>query len=277
MKSMRAWVPIVSMLVACSSPENGAESRTALALDERAASPNAPARPAHAGTTSQSGWDSAGWRTLLDAYATSDARFRYRALRENPAHVALLTELVASIGAATPASWSRDEQLAFYINAYNVLVVRTVIDRWPIESVMRSEGFFDGATYSVAGLERTLNALENEVIRGPTFNEPRIHFAVNCASIGCPPLRGSPYTAAGLDAQLHEQAEAFVRTTSRIDRGERRVSVSQLFEWFADDFAPAGGVRAFLVAHLEGDDRELVRDAAIAISHFEYDWALNSE
>ncbi|MCZ7681820.1 MAG: DUF547 domain-containing protein [Sandaracinaceae bacterium] len=98
-----------------------------------------------------------------------------------------------SVGEADVASLSRDARLAFYLDAYNALVVKAVIDRWPIEGVMRVPGFFDRARYRVAGRDLTLNELENDVIRG--FAEPRVHFALNCASASCPRLGRTPYPA----------------------------------------------------------------------------------
>jgi hypothetical protein len=222
------------------------------------------------------GFDVAPWQGLLDAYATEDGGFRYEALRANAADRARLAALVQAVGDADPSAWSRDARLAFYIDAYNVLVIYEVLRRWPLESVIRSDGFFDGATFAVAGEERTLNALENEVIRGDAFAEPRIHFAVNCASAGCPPLSRTAYTARNLEAQLAAQASRYVRETTRIDRAHDRVEVSQIFEWFGADFEPAGGVRAFVAAQLEAEDAAFVLRDETTIAHFEYDWTLNA-
>ncbi len=171
--------------------------------------------------------------------------------------------------------WTRDARLAFYLNAYNLLVVHAVVARDPIASVMAVEGFFDRARHRVAGAERTLNELENDVIRGG-FREPRIHFALNCASESCPPLARAPYAAATLDATLERQTRAFVRASTRLDRAAGRVVVSRLFEWYADDFGGPDGVRRFVAARLDPDDAAFVRDAAHPLAHAEYDWALNA-
>ena len=215
------------------------------------------------------------WGTLLSGYATEDGGFRYAALHGHAEHRALLDRFVASIGSAQPDAWTRDQQLAFYINAYNALTVKSVIELWPLDSVMSHEGFFDRRSHRVAGRDLTLNQLENDVIRGERFAEPRIHFAVNCASIGCPPLARLPYTAQNLESALEAQTRASLRATTQIDRVARRVTVTKLFEWFAGDFERAGGVRAFLARYLEPADADLVRDEGVTLQHAEYDWALN--
>ena len=215
------------------------------------------------------------WQSLLDAYVTEDGGVRYEALRSNAEHVAELDHLVEQIGAADVGSASRDERLAFYINAYNILTMHTVLARWPINSVMQPPGFFDQVTHRIAGEERTLNGFEGEVIRGQEFSDPRIHFAVNCASAGCPPLSRQAFTAENLESRLSALADSFVRATSRIDREGGRVQVTQLFEWYADDFGGADGVRTFVADHLEGEDAVFVRETSTAVTHFDYDWALN--
>ena len=98
----------------------------------------------------------------------------------------LKNAFVTTVGTLEPDALGRDEQLAFYINAYNALVIKAVLAKLPIDSVMSAPGFFDREKHVVAGQEMTLNHLENEIIRSARFAEPRIHFLVNCASVGCP-------------------------------------------------------------------------------------------
>ncbi|MAT28088.1 MAG: hypothetical protein CMN29_24550 [Sandaracinus sp.] len=215
----------------------------------------------------------APWQTILDEYATADGGFRYAALRANDAHRALLDEYVQAIGAARDRGWSRDAALAFYIDAYNALTVKSVLDLWPVESVMQEDGFFDERTHRVAGRTLTLNGLENDVIRSERFAEPRIHFAVNCASAGCPPLQRQAFTAGNLERLLERATRAFVRRTTRIRGGRARLS--QIFEWFAGDFEASGGVRAFVARYLPDDQAAALRDQDTRLAYTPYDWALN--
>lgn len=222
-------------------------------------------------------WDTSAWQRVLDAFVTDDGGFRYAALQADGARMADLRAAKQSIGAQNPealGSWSEDAQLAFYINAYNVLTVASVLELWPVTSVMEEEGFFDARTHTVAGAEMTLNALENDIIRA-RFGNPRIHFAVNCASTGCPWLDRVSFTAENLNARLAVLTQAYVRRTTQIDQRRRRIRVSQIFEWFESDFAAAGGVREFVAAQLPDDDAAFVRRPSTRIAHFDYDWSLN--
>lgn len=235
------------------------------------------AGPAIAQSTSQpsAGYDTAAWNQIVSTYVTDDGGFRYQALAANAEHMAALDQFLAGVAAADPSGWSREEQLAFYINAYNALTVRSVVELWPVESVLSEDGFFDARTHTVAGAQTTLNDLENQRIR-EAFGEPRIHFAVNCASTGCPWLANFAYTASNLEESLDSQARAYIRRTAQIDRGDNTVRVSQIFEWFAADFEARGGVRAFVASYLEGEDAPFVAAEGTEISHFDYDWSVNA-
>jgi hypothetical protein len=213
--------------------------------------------------------DASDWRTLLSTYG-SDAGFRYSALQQNRAHRELLARFVRAIGDADVHGLSRNTELAFYLDAYNALVVSAVIERGPRESVMRVPGFFDRITHRVAGRTMTLNQLETFV--RTRFTEPRIHFALNCASASCPPLSRTPYSMErDLLSTLEQKARAFIRRTTRIDRAAHTIRVSQIFEWYARDF---GNVRTFLAARLDAPSAAAVRDPSFRIAYVPYDWAL---
>jgi hypothetical protein len=224
------------------------------------------------------GIDHGPWDTIVSTYVR-DGRFDYAGLAANPVHVEALAAYRAALATADPSSWTREQQLAFWINAYNAHVVAGVLDNLARDpafaGVLTVEGFFDAVRYETAGQSITLNELENERIRA-TFHEPRIHFAVNCASVGCPPLRAEAYTAEALEAQLAEQTAAFVGASTSYDANTNTVSVSQLFEWFAGDFEAAGGVRAFIAGQVDGDLAATVRDEANTLQYTTYDWALNA-
>ncbi|MEM9191407.1 MAG: DUF547 domain-containing protein [Myxococcota bacterium] len=214
----------------------------------------------------------AEWGELLATYVTEDGGFRYQALHDSAEDKAKLVRVSEYIGGADVSGLSRDEALAFYINAYNIKTIHSVIHQWPIRSVMRVRGFFDRQTHPVAGEEITLNHLENEIIRSERFAEPRIHFAVNCASAGCPPLQNRVFTAANLEDLLEDGTRDFVRNSSQASG--RNLRVSQLFEWFAGDFEAQGGVKPFLARYLEGEAAELARGNG-RVRFIPYDWDLN--
>jgi len=119
----------------------------------------------------------------------------------------------------------------------------------------------------------TLNTLENEWIR--TLGEPRIHFAVNCASVSCPALAAEPWQASTLEAMLEERTRAYVRATTSVNVAARQVQVSTLFNWFAADFGGEAGVREFVAARLDEAAAAQVRDGSFTLTYAEYDWAIN--
>ena len=214
------------------------------------------------------------WDGIVSMYATSDGGFRYDALRQAEAHRAVLDEFIAALASASPDSWSRDQQLAFYINAYNALTIRSVLELWPVTSVLSERGFFDRRTHTVAGAEMTLNDLENDIIRAQ-FNDPRIHFVVNCASTGCPWLQPYAFTATNIQQALDQHTREYLARTLVQQSDRSRMEVSSIFDWFADDFEVVGGVRAFIATHLDGEAQAYVSDTGNRIRFFEYDWSLN--
>jgi hypothetical protein len=127
--------------------------------------------------------------------------------------------------------------------------------------------FFTGKRITVAGEKMSFNHLEKEIIR-PRFEEPRVHFALNCASRSCPPLRSEPYAAASLDAQLEEQAKSFVNTPKGVAIEKQTAQLSKIFDWYKDDFSGEAGVIAFINKR---------RSSALPgkIGYQEYDWNLN--
>ncbi len=185
-----------------------------------------------------------------------------------------LDDYLDQVARATPAQFARDEQrLAFYINAYNALVIEGVLFYWPIasvEDVGPLHRFFRERRYRVAGVRVSLHGLEAKVIR--QF-DPRMHFALNCASASCPRLNVEPFRAESLDRQLEAAAAAFINDPrhNRYDAGEKSWQLSKIFQWYADDFGGESGVRELLRRHAATPWPE---DAKL--SYLEYDWSLNA-
>lgn len=166
----------------------------------------------------------------------------------------------------------RDEQLAFYINAYNILALKTVADHWPVDSIKDVGNLlspvWDKPAGELDGKSVSLGEVEHRILR--PMGEPRIHLAIVCASVSCPDLRDEPYTAAKLSAQLDEQAKRFLDNTGKgllVDKD--KIRVSQIFDWFEQDFAAAGGVDAFIKRY-----RPDLPDLKIKTT-IDYDWSVN--
>jgi hypothetical protein len=217
------------------------------------------------------------WDRLLHRYVDEQGRVAYRDLRARDR--ASLQEYLAQLAGAEPGATPADAK-AFWINAYNAGVVAAVLDGYSAENLWHRHALFKRFQFEVAGKTRTLHAIEHEILR-PTFHDPRVHFALVCASSSCPRLRREAYTAAGLDAALDAEARRFVNDPTRnaLDPAHDRAELSAIFSWFADDFrAAAGSVGAFIAPYVDGDERRaLVRAKDGRYGFRDYDWTLNAQ
>ncbi|MBW3661007.1 MAG: DUF547 domain-containing protein [Gemmatimonadetes bacterium] len=222
------------------------------------------------------------WQAVLDGYLVEDAVDYERLKGEDPAEFRRFLEWLS---AAHPERWTVAEQRAFWINAYNARVIAGVLAHWPIDSVKdvgliggRIHGFFGRREHPVAGRARTLDEIEKEILLQPPLLDARIHFALNCASLGCPRLRPEPYRAEKLDMQLDFQARTFLNgpTGHRLDRERRVLYLSRIFEWYREDFErDAGSLREYAARYLTGTAAEAARNPAWSIQFLDYDWGLN--
>ncbi len=176
-----------------------------------------------------------------------------------------------------PATLPDDKaRLAFWINAYNAHTIAGVLKHWPgitsVGNVYPDFGFFKRADYTVGGKKYALNDIENKVIR-PTFKDARIHAALNCASISCPPLAPFAFTAAKLDAQLDQVFTAFANDPQRNQIGADGVKLSEIFNWYGVDFQPS--VQAYLAKFVKDEAKKKALTEAKALQFLPYDWNLN--
>lgn len=202
--------------------------------------------------------------------------------RERAALKAYLEEL-SRVAPAQFDAWPRAERMAFLINAYNAFTVEKILTRYPdLRSIWDFGRFFGNPFkdefFSLLGARRSLDALEHGMLR-PRFRDPRIHFAVNCASVGCPMLREEAYVGARLEAQLEEQARRFLsdRSRNRYDEASGRLQVSRIFEWYAEDFEARARYFARYADLLADAPAARGRIAAgdAPLAFLDYDWALN--
>jgi len=208
------------------------------------------------------------WNDLLQRYVVvieggRATRLRYAALAtEHPALRAYLDQLSA-VTMTDYSAWNRAQRLAFLINAYNAFTVEKVLSRYPDLASIRDFGRFFGNPwrdrfFSLLGAERSLDELERGLILDPgVFDEPRVHFALNCASVGCPALRAGAYDAKSLDLQLAQQAHLFLSDHSRngFNPQTGELEVSKIFDWYDDDFIQAapgqGSVAGYLADYAD--------------------------
>lgn len=238
------------------------------------------------------GGDNAPWDGLLQRHVKvldggHATQVDYSGLR---AEQALLRDYLAATAAVSPAefgAWSKAEQLAFLINVYNASTVALVLSGEPqiasikdLGSLLRSP--WKQRFIKLLGETRSLDDIEHGLIRGAQgYQEPRIHFAVNCASIGCPALRNQAYSGARLDAQLADAQRDFLSDRSRNRLTGQTLEVSSIFKWYGDDFALNGqGIAAYLASQAEAlgltpSQVQQLLDEHIEIEFLDYDWQLN--
>jgi len=168
---------------------------------------------------------------------------------------------------------TRNEKLAFYINAYNILAIKVVLDHWPVDSIKDVGGLFSPVWKKNAGeINRkivTLHEIEHEILR--KMAEPRIHMAIVCASVSCPDLRNEAYTAAQLEQQLDDQTKKFLANAGKGLYVKRNVAyVSKIFDWFEEDFSIYGGVKGFIQKY-----QPVLSAVSDVEADIDYDWQLN--
>lgn len=237
------------------------------------------------------------WNQLLSQHVVwiSDgtaSRVDYSGFAEDRAK---LEHYLAALSAVSPDAfhgWTEAQQLAFLINAYNAFTVQLILKNYPGIDSIKDLGSFFGLLASpwskpfltLLGSQRTLDQLEQRI---RSYNEPRIHFAINCASVSCPPLRAQAYVASRLDQQLHDQMVRFLSNESenRYDASTGKLLVSSIFDWYRDDFSHGyHGIESIrsLFARLAGllaqsaQAQQRIRTQTVPIEFLPYDWSLNA-
>lgn len=237
-------------------------------------------------------WDALLKRHVVVAPGGSTSRVDYTGFLADRNVLRSYLDAVSAVTETEFRGWTREERLAFLINAYNAHTIALILTRYPDLHSIKDLGWllqspWKQKFFALLGAKRSLDDLEHGLIRAPgVFREPRIHFAVNCASIGCPMLRNEAFVATRLDVQLEDGARRFLadRTRNRYDAPSNTLYVSRIFDWYQADFdgaSPGAGSAApflALYADLLADDKDaraMVRERRARVSYLEYDWALN--
>ncbi|MBT8218525.1 MAG: DUF547 domain-containing protein [Bacteroidia bacterium] len=158
--------------------------------------------------------------------------------------------------------------LAYWMNAYNAFTVKLILDNYPLKSIMDIDRGkpWDTKWIQLGGATYSLNQIENEIIR-PRFQEPRIHFAINCAAKSCPPLSNKAFTATNVETEMERLTKAFINSTEFNKLAENKIQLSSIFDWYAVDF---GNVRQYIIRYADQPLSDKAR-----VSFLSYDWSLN--
>jgi hypothetical protein len=224
-------------------------------------------------------FDHSGWDRILKQYVNGIGEVDYAALKKDRAG---LDTYIDRIAEASPESRKDDfptraDELAYWLNAYNALVMRGVIDGYPTRSVRdlgALYGFFWRKHFMLGGKRVTLRGLENDIIR-KRYGDARIHFAIVCASISCPLLSRDAFTAANVEGQLDRLTRQSLaeRRFLAVDPGSNTITLSALFDWYKEDY---GGVIEFVKKHAGEAQRKAIDSLkSPKIRYYDYDWSIN--
>jgi hypothetical protein len=232
------------------------------------------ATPVAAFDHSHAAWDALLRKHVVLLEGGKASQLRYAAVAQERAALRQYLQELSRVGEAEFQAWSPPQQVAFLINAYNAYTVEKILTRYPeIRSVWDFGKFFGNPFrdefFSLLGRKASLDAIEHGILR-QRYAEPRIHFALNCASVGCPMLREEAYVAPRLEQQLEEQTVRFLSDHSRNRFREGRLEVSMIFDWFREDFEPR---EAFLMRYAA--PLGVPPGARPKLAFLDYDWSLN--
>lgn len=229
----------------------------------------------------------------LATYVNDQGLVDYQGLKQDRESLDRFNATVAAVPPNIYAGWSESEKLAFLMNAYNSFTLQAIIDQDPIKKSIRDiPGVWQLLQFEIAGDKKTLDNIEHGTIR-KEFNEPRIHAALVCAAMSCPILRNEPYTSENIDAQLEEQVNDWLSrpdTGLKIDRQNKEVRLSKIFDWYGDDWKPGFAVEGkfsgndkeravlnFISEYVSPEDRAYLEQGDYAVKYLGYDWALNKQ
>lgn len=222
-----------------------------------------------------------------ESFTSATTQVDYEGLKKEPEKLEEYLGLLSAVSVKEYEEFFEDQKLSFLINAYNAFTLKLIIDHYPIDDIRKvvslwRRGLGHSAWkikfFELLGEKRHLDWVEHEKIR-VDFDEPRIHFAVNCASVGCPSLRTEPFVGERLERQLQEATTAFLKDESRnrYDSESEKLYLSQIFNWYGEDFKSMGGYQKFVASRLTSDSdlQEEIRNAPVEF--LDYDWTLNQQ
>lgn len=241
---------------------------------------------------------------LLDHYVNSKGFVDYKGLKANKAKLEQAVNALNKVKESEYNSWNEPTKIAYWCNAYNICTLKAIVDHYPIKagwisglrfpknSIRQISGVWDTLKWGAMGQKVTLSEIEHEILR-VKFTEPRIHFAINCASVGCPPLRNEPFYEHKLEVQLVDQVNRFLANPQNyhIDQKDNRVFLSSILSWFGKDFEKTNATKGkflhlgdtehavidFISNYVSEEDFNYLKSQKYDISYTDYDWSLNEQ
>ena len=220
------------------------------------------------GQTSEAQPDYKSWDTFLKKYVSATGDVDYKSIKANKKELDAITKTFSATSVLP--SWSKSDQLAFWINAYNAFTIDLIVNNYPLKSIQGLDGGkpWDVKRINIGGKKYSLNNIENDIIR-PQFKDARIHFAVNCAAKSCPPILNGAFFGKTLDTQLDDVTKKFINNKKYQTISSSNITLSKIFDWYAVDFGE-------IVTFMNKYSTVKVNKNAQVTSR-EYNWALNEK
>jgi hypothetical protein len=216
------------------------------------------------------------WTELLQSHVDSNGWVSYKGFVSDS--VQLNTYLKTLSGCYPNLDWSKEQKLAYWINAYNAFTVKLIVNHYPVASIKDIKkgipfinSVWDINFFKIGGEKIDLNEIEHSILR-KEFDEPRIHFSIVCASESCPKLLNEAYEAQTLERQLQTQAIDFINDTSKNIIGIEELRLSQIFNWFGKDFTKEMSLKQYIRSYAKNDF-----DPKVKVNYMNYDWLLNGD
>jgi len=260
--------------------------------------------PIQAEKANKSGFDYSNYDAVLKKFVNENAMVNYSKLKARRHQLDSFVTSLGNLSRQTYEKWNEKQKIALWLNAYNGLTLKAIIDNypiksswlksriWPKNSIRQISGVWDEIKFNVMGKKLTLEHIEHEILR-KKFDEPRIHMAMVCAAMGCPPLRGEPYQGDKLDEQLDDQTRQFLSNPEKFKINSRKddLYLSEIFKWFSEDFVSKyypgsnigrhdkemSAVLNFIASYLNGAKKKYVLAGKYDIEYIDYDWSLNEQ
>lgn len=217
---------------------------------------------------------------LLLKNNVKDGLANYKSIKENPESLNSYLDTLAKVDVTTFNKWSEKQRLTYLINLYNAATIKLIVDNYPVKSIKdinkERQGPWKLEVVNLFGKKISLDHLEHEIIR-KNYNDPRIHFALVCAAVGCPKLPNEPFVASTLNQQLDNRTKLFLSEKDKnyIDENQKTVYLSSIFDWFASDFIKThGSVLGFFREYLPAEEAKKI-NSDYSLKFSEYDWNLN--
>jgi hypothetical protein len=211
--------------------------------------------------------DYSDYNILLGKYVSNNGKVDYEKLKIN---IVELNTVIKKFEKNQPNNlWTREEKLAYYINAYNIYTLKIVTDNYPVASIKEIKNVWDVKFIPSGSSKLSLGDIEHKILR--KMNEPRIHFAINCASFSCPNLRNEAFLPETLNKQLETASKSFINDATKNILSEKSISISEIFEWFGDDFKTTDST----VIDFINKYAVIKISKSASIKFVKYNWSLN--